>query len=296
MGGRHRFKCYSVHHKSFINQTASAGLTESRLVRARLRYSGHMRVTVQYLGMLREFAGRESEAVEVPDGASVGEVYTAAQQRFPQMAEFRHAVALAVNYEYCSADRILRDGDEVALLPPVSGGTPDAVAGGETSPMQSTEHAVLVRQVIDGDAIAAAIREADDGAVVVFDGMVRNQTRGRHTLHLEYTAYEPMALQQMEQLAVQAKAKFAVREVWVVHRLGRLEIGETSVYVAVASAHRAAAFEACRWVIDTLKKTVPIWKKEFFVDGAVWADGEPFPPDVPVAGGSASKSSDSGYS
>jgi molybdopterin synthase catalytic subunit len=97
-----------------------------------------------------------------------------------------------------------------------------------------------------------------------------------------------MALQQMEQLAVQAKANFAVREVWLVHRLGRLKIGDTSVYIAVASAHRAAAFEACRWVIDTLKKTVPIWKKEFFVDGAVWADGEPFPPEVPVAGGNAS--------
>jgi molybdopterin synthase catalytic subunit len=247
-----------------------------------------MRVTVQYLGMLKEFAGRESEVVDVPDGASAGEVYAAAQQRIPQLDGFRHAVALAVNYEYCSADRILRDGDEVALLPPVSGGTPDARAGGETSPMQITEHAVLTRQAIDGTAIAAAIGHADDGAVVVFDGRVRNQTRGRRTLHLDYTAYEPMALQQMEQLAVQAKANFAVREVWLVHRLGRLKIGDTSVYIAVASAHRAAAFEACRWVIDTLKKTVPIWKKEFFVDGAVWADGEPFPPEVPVAGGNAS--------
>jgi molybdopterin synthase catalytic subunit len=154
--------------------------------------------------------------------------------------------------------------------------------------MQITEHAVLTRQAIDGTAIAAAIGHADDGAVVVFDGRVRNQTRGRRTLHLDYTAYEPMALQQMEELAVQAKTTFAVREVWLVHRLGRLKIGDTSVYIAVASAHRAAAFEACRWVIDTLKKTVPIWKKEFFVDGAVWADGEPFPPEVPVAGGNAS--------
>ncbi|HVP50085.1 MAG TPA: molybdenum cofactor biosynthesis protein MoaE, partial [Candidatus Bathyarchaeia archaeon] len=118
-------------------------------------------------------------------------------------------------------------------------------------------------------------------------GVVRNQTRGRRTRYLDYSAYEPMALHQMEQLAVQAMAKFAVRDVWIVHRLGKLEIGETSVFILVAAAHRAAAFEACRWVIDTLKKTVPIWKKEFFEDGAMWADGEPFPAEVPVAGGAS---------
>ncbi|HEY4960961.1 MAG TPA: molybdenum cofactor biosynthesis protein MoaE, partial [Terriglobales bacterium] len=100
---------------------------------------------------------------------------------------------------------------------------------------------------------------------------------------------EPMALRQMEQLAQQALASHAIRDVWVVHRLGRLQIGESSVYIAVASAHRAAAFDACRWLIDTLKKTVPIWKSEYFEDGAVWADGEPFPPEVPIAGNAASK-------
>jgi molybdopterin synthase catalytic subunit len=155
--------------------------------------------------------------------------------------------------------------------------------------MQTTEHAALVRRPIDGKAIVTAIKQADDGAMVVFDGVVRNQTRGRRTLYLDYTAYEPMALKQMEELAELALANYAIRDVWVVHRLGRLQIGETSVFIAVASAHRAAAFEACRWIIDALKKTVPIWKKEFFEDGAVWADGEPLPPEVPVANGSASK-------
>ena len=137
--------------------------------------------------------------------------------------------------------------------------------------------------------MAAAIKQPEDGAVAIFDGIVRNQTRGRTTLYLDYSAYEPMALRQMEQLAQQALANYAIRDVWLVHRLGRLQIGETSVYIVVASAHRAAAFEACRWLIDTLKKTVPIWKKEYFQDGAVWADGEPFPPDVPIAGSGASK-------
>lgn len=247
-----------------------------------------MQVRVRYLGMLRELAGHEHEAVELTEGTTLGELYATLQQRIPQLLQFRHAIALAVNYEYCGREKVLHPSDEIALIPPVSGGMPDDTTSIEAAGTQTTEHAALVRQAIDGAAITAAIKQPDDGAVVVFDGIVRNQTRGRRTLYLDYTAYEPMALQKMEQLAEQSLAKFAVRDVWLVHRLGRLQIGETSVYIAVASAHRAAAFEACRWVIDTLKKTVPIWKKEFFEDGAVWADGEPFPPEVPIAGGDAS--------
>ena len=121
-----------------------------------------------------------------------------------------------------------------------------------------------------------------DGAVCVFDGIVRDNTRGRRTLYLDYTAYEAMALELMRGLAAEAERTFAVREVAILHRLGRLVVGETSVLIAVASAHRGAAFEACRWVIDTLKKTVPIYKKEQFEDGAVWADGEPFPEEIAV--------------
>jgi molybdopterin synthase catalytic subunit len=109
---------------------------------------------------------------------------------------------------------------------------------------------------------------------------VRNNTRGRRTLYLDYEAYEAMALKQMDELAGEAREKFSVRAIGLVHRLGRLEIGETSVLIVVASAHRGPAFEACRWLIDTLKKKVPIWKKEYFEDGAVWADGEPFPEEI----------------
>jgi molybdopterin synthase catalytic subunit len=244
-----------------------------------------MRVKVQYLGMLRELAARDTETVEARNDATLGELYTTLQQRIPGLGGFRHAIALAVNYEYSGHDRVLHEGDEVALIPPVSGGNADAASPLQSAAMQATDHAALVRQPIDRQAIVSSIQKPDDGALVVFDGVVRNQTRGRRTLYLEYTAYEPMALQQMEQLAQQALADFKVRDAWIVHRLGRLEIGESSVYIAVASPHRAAAFEACRWVIDTLKKTVPIWKKEFFEDGAVWADGEPFPPEIPLAGG-----------
>jgi len=138
----------------------------------------------------------------------------------------------------------------------------------------------LTRDVIPADAIVAAIKADEDGAVCVFDGIVRNNTRGRRTLFLDYHAYEEMALQQMRALAEEAIEKFNVRDVAIVHRLGKLEIGETSILIAVASAHRGSTFDACRWIIDTLKKTVPIWKKEHFADGAVWADGEAFPESI----------------
>ncbi len=135
---------------------------------------------------------------------------------------------------------------------------------------------------IDASSLLAETKAGEDGAVVLFDGIVRNNTRGRQTLFLVYEAYEEMALAEMHKLAAEARAKFSIRSVTLVHRLGRLEIGETSVLILVASAHRGAAFDACRWLIDTLKKTVPIWKKEHFVDGAVWADGEAFPSEIAV--------------
>jgi MoaE-MoaD fusion protein len=143
-----------------------------------------------------------------------------------------------------------------------------------------SEHAGITRDPIESQTITSRLKRGDDGAVVVFEGTVRNQTRGRKTLYLDYEAYEEMALRQMESLATQAFQQFQIRDVAMVHRLGRLEIGETSVLIAVVSAHRAAAFDACRWLIDTLKRTVPIWKKEHFADGAVWADGEPFPAEI----------------
>jgi molybdopterin synthase catalytic subunit len=141
----------------------------------------------------------------------------------------------------------------------------------------------IVDEVIPGEEIVAEIKAGADGAVCVFDGIVRDNTRGRKTLYLDYEAYREMALEKMKGLAGEAVERFGVRDVALVHRLGRLAVGETSVLIVVASAHRGAAFEACRWLIDTLKKTVPIWKKEQFVDGAIWADGEPFPEEQRVS-------------
>lgn len=142
----------------------------------------------------------------------------------------------------------------------------------------------IVDEVIRATEIVDELKAGSDGAVCVFDGVVRDNTRGRKTLHLDYEAYREMALAQMRGLADEAITRFGVRDVALVHRLGRLVVGETSVLIVVASAHRGAAFDACRWLIDTLKRTVPIWKKEQFVDGAIWADGEPFPEEI-VPGG-----------
>lgn len=144
----------------------------------------------------------------------------------------------------------------------------------------------LVREAIDTASLTRTVRGEQDGAIVTFDGFVRNQSHGRMTRYLEYEAYEPMALGKMKEIAAQIHQQYRIHRVVMVHRLGRLEIGETSVFIAVSAPHRGAAFDACRFAIDTLKKTVPIWKKEYFADGAVWADGE-LPP-TPSSAKSAS--------
>ena len=186
------------------------------------------------------------------------------------------SIVLARNQQFASRTEPVTDGDEVALLPPVSGGSPDDPA-----------LVKLVHERIVPHDIVPPMERPEDGAIVIFDGVVRDNSRGRRTLYLDYEAYQSMALEKLRELATEARQRFAIRNVAMVHRLGRIEIGESSVLIAVFSAHRAAAFDACRWLIDTVKRTVPIWKKEYFEDGAVWSDGEPFPEEVAV--GSHSK-------
>jgi len=225
--------------------------------------------------MLKDSAGRESEILEVPESATISELATRYAEQLPRIKALLPSLAIAVNREYASAETKLKNGDEVAFLPPVSGGSFDAAKAGV-----GMAGAAIVREKINAHTVMARLKHPEAGAVVVFEGIVRNHTRNRRTLYLDYEAYEEMALKQMHALAQQAPAQFQVRDVWLEHRLGRLEVGETSVLIVVASAHRAAAFDASRWLIDTLKKTVPIWKKEYFEDGAVWADGEPFPEEI----------------
>jgi molybdopterin synthase catalytic subunit len=232
-----------------------------------------MRVRVLFFGMLKDLAGKSSDLLDLPEPASVADVLAHYQSHIPRFKDSLPSLAVAVNQQYAGPETKLKLDDEVALLPPVSGG----------SGKDADVHAEIIREAIDTQQVLASLKRREDGAAVVFEGVVRNQTRGRKTLYLDYEAYEEMALQQMEALAEQSLKQFQIRDVALVHRLGRLEIGETSVLVVVASAHRAAAFDACRWLIDTLKRTVPIWKKEYFEDGAVWADGEPFPAEIPRA-------------
>jgi molybdopterin converting factor subunit 1 len=228
-----------------------------------------MQVRVLFFGVLKDLLSSSGEAVTLPEGATVAQLME--QLRNGAGHPVWSALAVAVNREYAAASAVLHEGDEVALLPPVSGGADVAAM----APIVA-----LTRERIDRDALVAALQQPGDGAVVVFDGIVRDNTRGRKTLYLDYEAYEEMALEQMQKLAREAGERFAIDRVGVVHRLGRLEIGESSIVIVVTSAHRAAAFDACRWLIDTLKRTVPVWKKEHFTDGAVWKDGEPFPAEL----------------
>jgi MoaE-MoaD fusion protein len=253
-----------------------------------------MRVRVLFFGVLKDVAGKSSDEVELEDGSSVRDVLAHYETRIPRLKQSLSSVALALNEEYSSLDAKLKSGDEIALLPPVSGGstgTADETPAGQAPGSQ--RYASITRDPIDTQRMVSNLKRGQDGAVVVFEGIVRNQTRGRQTLYLDYEAYEPMALQQMESLAAHALKEFQIRDVALIHRLGRLEIGETSVLIAVASAHRTAAFDACRWLIDTLKRTVPIWKNEHFVDGAVWADGEPFPAKIARADAHADSAANS---
>lgn len=235
-----------------------------------------MRVRVLLFGVLKDIFQRSEDSLELGSGAVVSDLLEHYRTLAPERANLFHSLALAVNQEYAAPNRRLQEGDEVALLPPVSGGL-DVVVRPERYKCD------IVRERIPTEQILEHIKHGEDGAVVVFEGIVRNHTRTRRTLFLDYQAYEPMALSQMNALAEKVLANFRVREIVIVHRLGRLEIGETSVLIVVASAHREAAFDGCRFAIDTLKRTVPIWKQEHFTDGVVWADGEPFPEELRVA-------------
>ena len=237
-----------------------------------------MHVRLLAFGVLKDWLTTGS-SIELPEGATVAALLDRLHSaRVPKVTWA--SIAVSVNSEYAQPTRVLRDGDEVGLLPPVSGGV---ASNADHVQQVKPPAAALTREPIDAGKLARSAKEGEDGAVVAFDGIVRNNSRGRATLYLDYEAYEDMALKQMNDLATEARDRFGVRHVTIVHRLGRLSVGETSVLIVVASAHRAQAYDASRWLIDTLKKTVPIWKKETFVDGAVWADGEPFPAGIAIS-------------
>ncbi|HWB86953.1 MAG TPA: molybdenum cofactor biosynthesis protein MoaE [Bryobacteraceae bacterium] len=238
-----------------------------------------MHVRVLFFGMLKDVVGRSADEVEIADGSPLRAVFDAYADRYPRLRDLAGSTVLARNREFSEPGTCLVDGDEVAFLPPVSGGSPrDAV---ETGP--DGHYFSLTRHPIDTRQVASRILTGADGAVVTFEGIVRNNTKGRATLCLDYEGYEAMALPTMARIGREIAQSHAVTRVAMVHRLGRMLIGETSVAVLVAAPHRRAAFEAALEGINRLKKLVPIWKKEHFVDGEVWVEGE-WDRDAPVVG------------
>lgn len=232
---------------------------------------------VLFFGVLKDLVGRSSEDAEFPEGTTLGAVFERYAARFPRLRAMAGSIAMARNREFAELSTEVGPGDEVAFLPPVSGGT---AASPEVT--ENGNYFALTRSAIDPRAIAARLITGAEGAVVTFEGTVRNNTGGRRTRFLEYEAYESMALGMMARIGREIAAGREIGRIAIVHRLGRLLIGETSVAVTVTAPHRGPAFEAAREGIDRLKKTVPIWKKEYFVDGEVWVEGE-WNRDVPMA-------------
>jgi molybdopterin synthase catalytic subunit len=225
-----------------------------------------IRINVLLFGQARELAGTAETALEVAAGATVGDAVAGLEAAFPALAPLDRVLLTAVNETYATRGEPIGEGDTLAVFPPVSGGE---------EPVDFFE---ITRDEISIADMRARLLRGEDGAVCIFDGVARNNTRGRRTRYLEYEGYEDMALKTMRQIGDEAHERWpTIDRVGIRHRLGRIEIGESSVVIVVTSAHRKVAFEACQFAIDRLKQIVPIWKKEYFEDGAVWVQGEAWP-------------------
>ena len=231
-----------------------------------------MRIRVLFFGVLRDFTGQRECEVDLADGVTAAGLFDHFAARFPALEAARRSVTVARNQEFADPSVLLADGDEVALLPPVSGGSGRWIH--EITTGEEGNFYGLTREPIDSAAVARELLQGADGAFVNFEGVVRNNTKGRATMYLEYECYEAMAIKMMAQIGDEITAAFPISRIAMLHRLGRMEIGETSVAVIAFSPHRKPAFEASLEGINKLKKLVPIWKKEYFADGAVWVEGE----------------------
>jgi MoaE-MoaD fusion protein len=230
-----------------------------------------MHVRLLFFATLKDIVGARQMQVDVPAGSTVSDVLSHLESTYPRIKEYRPIVLTAVNEEYVDQAARVQDGDEVAIFPPVSGGAVESDALIIDRPGELYQ---ITRDAIDAQKIALEMLRDEDGAICVFEGVVRNNSKGKRTLHLVYESYDAMALKKLEEIGVFVRQAWEIGCIAMVHRLGHLDIGETSVAVIVTSPHRRAAFDACHYAIDKLKKVVPIWKKEFFEDGELWIEGQ----------------------
>ena len=230
-----------------------------------------MQVRLLFFATLKEIVGARQLEIDLPAKSTVGDLLSRLESTYPRIKDYRSVVLTAINEEYVDQSAIVAEGDEVAIFPPVSGGE---VQSDTLVIRRSREIYQITRDPIDAQKISRKLLRAEDGAVCVFEGVVRNNSKGKRTLYLVYEAYETMALKKLEEIGIFVRQAWDIDGIAILHRLGRMDIGETSVAVIVTSPHRRAAFDACHYAIDKLKKVVPIWKKEFFEDGEVWVEGQ----------------------
>jgi len=228
--------------------------TESEPVKAK-----RITITVLFFGAARDVVDQNPFPLTLAmDGPTVSSAFQQLVTHFAGLERFGRSLLFAVNQEYAAQDAELKDNDELAIFPPVSGGTHDFFE--------------LTTEPIDVGSVARRVVLPECGAIVSLDGFTREWTKGRQTKYLIYEAYDGMAVSEMQRLGAEAHKRFDIAHIGIVHRTGRLEIGETSVVISVSAPHRKAAFEACEWAIRELKRTVPIWKKEVYEDGEAWVE------------------------
>jgi MoaE-MoaD fusion protein len=232
--------------------------------------SDQITVRVLFFGAARDSAGQKETTLSLSSSVSAAEAFEQLLSTYPTLRRFGRSLLFAVNQEYASPELTIKDGDELAVFPPVSGGSAESVEGSSVS----NDFFEITDKPLNVGAIARRVVLPRCGATVTLDGYAREWTKGRRTFHLVYEAYEPMAVKELQRLGREAHDRFDIAYIGIVHRIGKLEIGETSVVISVGAPHRHAAFEACEWAIKELKRTVPIWKKEVFADGEVWVEGE----------------------
>jgi molybdopterin converting factor subunit 1 len=239
------------------------------------KVNNEISVRVLFFGAARDAVGEGEVGLVLQGTPTAATAFAAVLENFPDLRRFGRSLLFAVNQEYARDEREVHDGDELAVFPPVSGGSRPGPDKAEATAAQNTnDFFELTTDAIDAGAVARRVVLPECGATVTLDGYARAWTRGRRTLHLVYETYAAMAQRELERLGRETHERFEIAHIGIVHRTGKLEIGETSVVIAVSAPHRRAAFEACEWAIKELKRTVPIWKKEFFEDGEVWVEGE----------------------